>query len=98
MMWIGVQIAIFCFLVGMAMFLPEKIYTGIVILLFGFSFFAVFVNWLLIIQVCNIAMSSTIGYGIISARNSLSRSVGGMLILIYLATGATIMFAFDIAF
>lgn len=70
-MWIGVQIAIFLFLVGVAILLPKNIYSGLLIILVVFSFINIFAPWLLIVQIVNIFISGGIGLSIIEWRNGL---------------------------
>lgn len=70
-MWIIVQIAIFLFLVGVAILLPENIYNGLLTILIVFSFINIFAPWLLIVQIANILISGGIGLSIIEWRNGL---------------------------
>lgn len=70
-MWIGVQVIICVLLISIAIVLPKKLYSCLLFLGIIFTLFAVFVNWLLIIQILNILISGGIGIKIIESRDTL---------------------------
>ncbi|MEG2290850.1 MAG: hypothetical protein RSA29_07485 [Clostridium sp.] len=70
-MWIGVQIIIFISLVAISVVLPEKVYMTVVGIGIIFTIFAVFVNWLLVVQIINISVAGAIGISIIEKRGKL---------------------------
>lgn len=74
-MWIGVQIIIFILLVVIAFVLPEKVYTVILGLGIIFTIFAVFANWLLVVQILNILIAGAVGNKIIEKRDKLFKSI-----------------------
>lgn len=69
-MWVGVQIGICILLISIAIILPKKLYSCLMGLGVIFTLFAVFVNWLLIIQILNIIISGGIGIMIIEKRDA----------------------------
>lgn len=79
-MWIVVQLSIFLFFILTAVFLPKKVYQGMMIIGILFSIVVVFVNWLLTIQVVNILVSGGIGLTIIKKRNQLITKIGDFLL------------------
>lgn len=70
-MWIGVQITICVLLISIAIVLPKGLYSFLLLLGTIFTLFAVFANWLLIIQILNILISGGIGMKIIESRDNL---------------------------
>lgn len=79
-MWIVVQLSIFLFFILTAVFLPKKVYQGMMIIGILFSILVVFANWLLTIQVVNIILSGVIGLTIIEKRNQLVTKIGDFLL------------------
>ena len=74
-MWIGVQIIIFISLIAIAFILPEKVYMVILGLGIIFTIFAVFANWLLVVQIINILIAGTVGSKVIDMRAKLFKNI-----------------------
>ena len=70
-MWIIVQIIICVSLISIAIVLPKGLYSFLLFLGIIFTLFAVFANWLLIVQIFNIVISGGMGIKIIESRDIL---------------------------
>lgn len=69
-MWFAVQIIIFIALVSVSIILPKNLYYLLIVIGIIFTIFAVFANWLLVIQLFNILGSAGLGLKIIDYRDT----------------------------
>ena len=74
-MWIGVQIIIFISLISISLILPKNLYLILISIGVIFTVFAVFANWLLVIQIFNILGSGGLGLKIIETRDSFLKTI-----------------------
>lgn len=74
-MWIGVQIIIFISLISISLILPKNLYLILISIGVIFTVFAVFANWLLVIQIFNILGSGGLGLKIIETRDSYLKTI-----------------------
>lgn len=74
-MWIGVQILIFIALVSISFIMPKNLYCFLVGMGVIFTIFAVFVNWLLAIQLINIMISAALGLKVIEIRDRYFKTI-----------------------